>query len=260
MARVWALDPYIDLIRDFQRSLERRYRDVAGANVYGPRDDRGDCIDLVVRLNGHPDRTFRILDDEVRMEGERAVLRWIEVIDRDIWELVGRYRSPRAIEDRPMTATEVMYRQQQAFTQVNALDRRILEGLNEAFNAALRPENKAANDKAAALFKQTAGTDAFTALEAGNGWPITGSKGTAYRLFKRSSYCVTRVSDGAKLCAVVPGVPLYDHLLGIKLMVEQDEEKFIKTANVAVTATAPGPWGDGLWRDPPRILGMDWAQ
>jgi hypothetical protein len=44
---------------------------------------------------------------------------------------------------------------------------------------------------------------------------------------------VERPSDGAKLCAVVPGVPLWDHLLGIKLMVEHDEAKFLATANVS---------------------------
>lgn len=67
-----------------------------------------------------------------------------------------------------------------------------------------------------------------------NGWAaIVGSEGTKYKLHKCVSYCIERVSDRARLCAVVPGVPLWDHLLGVKLMVERDELKFLETANVA---------------------------
>ena len=88
-----------------------------------------------------------------------------------------------------------------------------------------------AETKAADLFKMACGKDAFDILESGNPLPLKGSLGTAYTLHKRASYCVER--DGTRLCAVVPGVPLWDHLLGIKLMIEHDEPKFLKTANVA---------------------------
>src|SRR3990167_4777600 len=79
----------------------------------------------------------------------------------------------------------------------------------------------------------TCGKKAFDTLKSGKPLPITGSQGTKYTLHKRASYCVERVSDNARLCAVVPGVPLWDHLLGIKLMIEHDEPKFLETANVA---------------------------
>ena len=85
--------------------------------------------------------------------------------------------------------------------------------------------------KAADLFKMACGKEAFDILESGNPLPLKGSLGTAYTLHKRASYCVER--DGTRLCAVVPGVPLWDHLLGIKLMIEHDEPKFLKIANVA---------------------------
>lgn len=102
-----------------------------------------------------------------------------------------------------------------------------------------RTDPKAAA-KAAELFRMACGKEAFDTLESGGALPITGSNGTAYTLHKRSSYCVERVSDGARLCAVVPGVPLYDHLLGIKLMIEHDEPKFLKTANVAAWSAPSG--------------------
>lgn len=83
------------------------------------------------------------------------------------------------------------------------------------------------------LFKLACGTEAFETLEAGGALPINGSKGTKYTLHKRAIYCVTRVNDGASLCAVVPSVPLWDHLLGIKLMVENDEYAFLQKANIS---------------------------
>lgn len=89
-----------------------------------------------------------------------------------------------------------------------------------------------AESRAAELFKISAGAEAFRVLDSGGALPIKGSKGTKYTLHKRAAYCVERVKDGAKLCAVVPGVPLWDHLLGVKLMVEHDEPRFLRTANV----------------------------
>ena len=90
-----------------------------------------------------------------------------------------------------------------------------------------------AETKAAELFKMACGKEAFDTLNSMQPLPITGSKGTKYTLHKRATYCVERVKDKAKLCAVVPGVPLWDHLLGIKLMIEHDEPKFLETANEA---------------------------
>lgn len=93
--------------------------------------------------------------------------------------------------------------------------------------------NEAAQQKSRDLFILGAGQKAFKIIDAGKPLPITGSEGTKYTLHKRAAYCVERKNDGAKLCAVVPGVPLYDHLLGIKIMVENDEPKFLKIANVS---------------------------
>lgn len=94
-------------------------------------------------------------------------------------------------------------------------------------------QDEKAERRAADLFRLVAGQATFDTLNAGQPVPLTGSKGTKYELRKQASFCVTRVKDGAKLCAVVPGVPLWDHLLGIKLMVEHDEPKFLRIANVA---------------------------
>ncbi len=93
--------------------------------------------------------------------------------------------------------------------------------------------NPEAEARSKELFISAAGKKAFDDLSAGKSIALTGSKGGKYTLHKRSSFCAERTSDGARLCAVVPGVPLWDHLLGIKLMIEHDELKFLKTANVS---------------------------
>jgi hypothetical protein len=85
--------------------------------------------------------------------------------------------------------------------------------------------------KARELFIKTAGMDAYLTLNAGRPLPILGSKGTPYELIKKAAFCVRRPDNGVELCAVVPGVPLWDHLLGIKMMVEHDEPRFLAIAN-----------------------------
>lgn len=102
--------------------------------------------------------------------------------------------------------------------------------------------HEAAKVKARALFAHVAGEQAAAQLERDEQLPLRGSQGGEYALLKRSAYCVRRLKDGAELCAVVPNVPLWDHLLGIKLLVEQDEPRFLRTANVSGGMTA-GPRG-----------------
>ena len=102
--------------------------------------------------------------------------------------------------------------------------------------------------KSAELFKLAAGAKAYKILNKGGRIDITGSKGGKYSMEKAFSYCITRLKDKAKMCAVVPGVPLWDHLLGIKLMIEHDEPLFIKTANVAHTQE-PRPQEVIHWSD-----------
>ncbi len=87
--------------------------------------------------------------------------------------------------------------------------------------------------RAEKLFAQFTSARAFRALQEGAGIELIGSQGGKYHLFARRAYCVERIPDGTKMCAVVPGVPLYDHLLGIKLTIETDEPRFLKTANIA---------------------------
>lgn len=83
------------------------------------------------------------------------------------------------------------------------------------------------------LFRDVAGKEHHKNLIT-RGWtPINGNAGGKYQLHKRAAYCVERPGDGARLCAVVPGVPLWDHLLGIKLMIEHDEKAFLAIANVS---------------------------
>lgn len=112
-------------------------------------------------------------------------------------------------------------------------------------------DKKKADQKARELFRRTAGDEAYRVLESGAPLRVVGSKGTPYLLHKRATYCVERPSDGAKLCAVVPGVPLWDHLLGIKLTIEHDEETFLRTANVSGTRTVrPRDIGFNVATDP----------
>ncbi len=189
---------------------------------------------------------------ELRMGGVEELWRWTRHVERGIAHEGERPRHG-AVADRPLRyGEEDEYRrqryEQQRFMQEH-MQWEMLRGLAQTPWLGIDPARTEADEKAkkraADLFKATAGEEAFKALEAGKPWPITGSKGTKYLLHRRASYCVERVSDKARLCAVVPNVPLWDHLLGIKLMVEQDEEKFLKTANVAGGRNVmPGAWVD----------------
>lgn len=109
-------------------------------------------------------------------------------------------------------------------------DRFVYDGM--MFGNAFHPDS-AAEAKAETLFKQFAGAAPLIILKSGKPIALKGSAGGQYKLFARRAYCVERQPDGARMCAVVPRVPLYDHLLGIKLTIETDELLFLKTANVA---------------------------
>lgn len=148
-------------------------------------------------------------------EMRREFMRWLEIVEDHIRSMVREPTRIRAAPGRADFEREHLY----------------FVGWDTGYD---KPD-PVADNKARDLFAMVAGKAAFDTLNAYRPLPITGSNGTAYTLHKRASYCVERVSDGAKLCAVVPGVPLWDHLLGIKLMVEHDEDKFLKTANVART-------------------------
>lgn len=114
------------------------------------------------------------------------------------------------------------------------------------------PISRGAAKQAEKLFKRICGEEAHRRLDSNLFLPIIGSEGTHYALHKRQSYCLQRSSDGLKFCAMVPGVPLWDHLLGIKLMVENDEPSFLQIANVADVVAHRAPeiserHNDGIW-------------
>ena len=226
-------------------------------------------------------RSYMFTEHEFRMEGTRAFERWLEHVCRDVR---GRY----AVEpwQRPHPDSRVAPRPEQASFNLTANE--VMRRREEAFDAMrqymdlgaprLRPEqvrellfvfedrspeekkaSAAANAKARELFRSVAGDVALAKLERPGSWlPVTGSSGEMYHLFNRSTYSVERPRDGAALCAVVPGVPLWDHLLGLKLIIETDEPRFLKVANVSRGGMVPlrgravdpnrRHWDD-YWRD-----------
>jgi hypothetical protein len=193
--------------------------------------------------------------DEVRMGGLQEVEEWFRYVEGSIAAYCRQYDEPRLRYLTPMyigidpigqitarhesatttrmMADEVEYqRRQQMQIMQEAWTRIYQDNFADVFDRHLG-HNKEAEDKAKTLFKSVAGEMAFKTLDGGKALPVKGSKGTDYLLHKKASFCIERPSDGARLCAVVPGVPLWDHLLGIKLMVENDEPLFLKTANVS---------------------------
>ena len=155
---------------------------------------------------------------------------WMQTVERDIVnnvdQMIGGLPNQQWPAQQAAQQSQLAHQQQYALQQAQQQQQQCYWQPNNYPD----PEVEA---RAADLFLMVCGNEAFETLGSGKPLPITGSKGTKYTLHKRASYCVERGSDNAKLCAVVPGVPLWDHLLGIKLMIEHDEPKFLKTANVA---------------------------
>lgn len=213
----------------------------AGSDASDPLAQR---VNLELRLPGGRTRGYSISGDEIEMGGFAALGTWFGAIDHDLQRL-GEYdrmqvdMARMAINPPPIVGYDLApldrLRALVAALPSPTIDpRRLFEtlygGNPDWFQS---PYDDGADRKAEELFIATAGKAAYETLQAGKGLPLKGSHGTDYHLFKRASFCVERPSDGAKLCAVVPGVPLWDHLLGIKLMVEHDEPTFLKTANVS---------------------------
>ena len=193
---------------------------------------------LTLNLRNGEEWNYEIGDHELVMDGERALTQWLDAIEHDV-----KRRCRRGVAAPPPEGRGGFLWLDE-YAPIDARYREILNAQMEQMRMRVDAQifssivvgtvsDPAAENKAKALFTMVCGAEAYNALNSGNALPITGSKGTKYTLHKRATYCVERVSDKAKLCAVVPGVPLWDHLLGIKLMVEHDEEKFLKTANVS---------------------------
>lgn len=218
------------------------------------RIDEHDALRLELLIFGESEwRSHQISGHEFSMGGLDALRYWLETVDRDIQQTIRRqhtsqyqnamgrlgqaqqggyaqqYQNMLGAQAQSMqgrTGMGMAIMQQQAVIQMQALMQAGLLG-------GISPKDEKAEKRAKELFVLASGKEAFDTLDAGNALALTGSKGGKYTLHKRATFCVERPTDGARLCAVVPGVPLWDHLLGIKLMIEHDEPKFLKTANVA---------------------------
>ena len=122
-----------------------------------------------------------------------------------------------------------------AMQQTECHFRDLLRGLDTPYWARhYGNSNSRGHRKARELFIKTAGMEAYAVLNNGCLLDITGSAGTAYAMIKSASFCIRNRKTGIEYCAVVPGVPIWDHLLGIKLMVEHDEPRFLATANSSI--------------------------
>lgn len=141
---------------------------------------------------------------------------------------------------------------------------RMLDHRTEPFISRDRDEEvNEADLKAIKLFKRVAGEEAYAALNKPQGsLTITSSHGTEYVMHKRYSYCVKRVRDKKSFCAQVPRVPLWDHLLGIKLMIEHDEPSFLKVAHADTydygIGNLPLNFGFDPFPSPPRQRTETW--
>lgn len=202
------------------------------------RHDYEQQLEVRVRV-GNGWRRFVLTEYELAMGGIDEARRWLERVRQNLQEMRRRQEPQRmwAGIDEAANFDEVFFRNlvpggivfhregrpptAEEFAQQRAVD---------ALRAKQREE---ADAKARALFARVVGETAAKELEMGHCLPLLGSVGGRYELRKKASFCVRRPKDGVELCAVVPGVPLWDHLLGIKLVVETDEPRFLRTANAS---------------------------
>lgn len=194
-----------------------------------------DVVTIYVTLPGQVRRRYALTRYELTLDGFEAILRLGHIIQEEVVEFA------RAREEAPPNLTlssQLEGLRPEEFQRLwgqGFLASRQEDFLLRNYGGGEQRRRRASesDDKAKALFIAVAGQDAYDKLEATHTIQVVGSKGGRYFLYRRATYCVTRESDGVRLCAVVPGVPLWDHLLGIKLMIEHDEPRFLKTANVS---------------------------
>ena len=160
-----------------------------------------------------------VSDEELSDDGERAVIMTLRSIENEL-EGLGPMRGSIAWEQNYFDPDVEFWR-----------------GVALAMNAADRGHNSEAEARASVLFKDIAGQEAYANLMNTGKTPLLGSAGTHYHLHRRCTYSVSRDADGVEFCAVVTGVPLWDHLLGVKLLVERDEPAFLRVANVSPAPT-----------------------
>ena len=191
------------------------------------RVDYNRSLHLTVGLRDGEDCCYDLTDHELVMGGGAALRYWLDTITSDMQRCAAEEVNQRHHNSQRCNFIFV--------DEVGETDRLNLDTHRFAdwYTGGIwtvKPLNLKAEQRSKELFLKIAGKEAFDLLQANKAFPILGSCGTSYTLHKRATYCVERVSDGAKLCAVVPGVPLWDHLLGIKLLVEHDEPAFLSTA------------------------------
>jgi len=186
-----------------------------------------DTIRLTLTINGRNHR-FELTRSEIFMSAseEEALHRWSEFISRQL---------------RQMLRVEISL----LGVDWGSLSTGIVDTSWAEFEAEIRtrrwrgehPYNNKhalANERAMKLFKEVAGEEAFRTILHKGYIPIQGNlTKTWYQLYNRAIYCVEARIDGRnhQFCAVVPHVPLWDHLLGIKLMIEHNEREFLRVAN-----------------------------
>lgn len=189
-------------------------------------------LEILVRLQWGEHKRYIITHHELSMGHPEVELdRWLHIVGEDLGRRF-HWGDPRAVRLRHDDEMDAVRRYRATIRYgIDRTDH--WEFYQTDWSQIFDPPNPEAERKSRDLFLAVAGPEAYKLMDAGGPLPLTGSKGTKYLMFPVSTFNVTRVKDRARLCAVVPGVPLWDHLLGIKLMIEHDEPKFLKTANVS---------------------------
>lgn len=228
-------------VHDLSEEVELRVEDVRPAGHHytylltphelGVHRDLQDWLDTVrcditARLTHH---------DAVQLEQRRQMM------------------APLPVQWPPLTAMEVLVRERAARNwyeehrrHLEQLRRSAIDAdLEQQFVAGFTNLNQArhtveAIERSKDLFVMVAGAFCHATLEKGSELGLKGSAGGSYWLKKAMTYCVSSADHSARYCAVVPGVPIWDHLLGIKLMIENDEPHFLKVANKAITGGGLG--------------------
>lgn len=204
---------------------------IADGTIFGWRTFNEDFDrSLRIECDLTPDRTracqFAITSAELHYHRDADL--WLDTVTREIVRNASRLHDEHP-ELFPIDLRVAIRRSMQE--RMEQIDRLTYETLT--LGRTFAADDGKAEAKAEALFQRFAGAAPMALLKSGKPIALTGSAGGRYNLFARRAYCVERQPDGARMCAVVPGVPLYDHLLGIKLTIEADEPRFLKTANVA---------------------------
>lgn len=209
-----------------ERLLLQRLRDVPffdTLSVDRSTLDFSYYVNVSLRLGPHHyRRTYTVTDSELMDHPSGA--RFVNILLEDLL-----CRSRRFAEEH---ADLVSFRNEYRRVFAQQLNRSLDQAVFNNFRTFRRVEDRSVENKAKALFMRVAGEEAFRILEDGKAIVLRGSAGGRYRMIKSFAYCVTDVQRGCDMCAVVPDVPLYDHLLGIKLTIEHNEPLFKATANV----------------------------